>query len=168
MLSTALYAKLPSKPPIQAFKKPAPDIVGVGGGSAEVKGYIDVPLQLAGVEVAHPLLVLTDLSFPILVIADILREYSATMSLGDGVSLRLNARVCDVFLEQRTELSREFWCPPSRLHDRSGNDPPSRCCSRPSKSSPRNPAVAVYRCRTSRIGNSYVRVRNAAGSVRTS
>ena len=67
MLSIALYAKLPSKPPIQPFKNPAPDIVGVGGASAEVKGYVDVPLQLAGFEVAHPLLVVTDLSFPILV-----------------------------------------------------------------------------------------------------
>ena len=81
MLSTALYAKLSSKTSIQPFKKHAPDIVGVGGTSAEVKGYVDVPLQLAGVEVAHPLLGVTDLSFPILVGTDILRAHSATMSL---------------------------------------------------------------------------------------
>ena len=49
MLSTTLYAKFPSKPPIQPFKKPAPDIVGVDGARAEVTGYVDVPLQLAGV-----------------------------------------------------------------------------------------------------------------------
>ena len=47
MLNTALYAKLPSKPPTQPFKKPATDIVGVGGASAEVKGYVNVPLQLS-------------------------------------------------------------------------------------------------------------------------
>ena len=68
-----------------------------------------MPLQLDGVEVAHPLLVVTDLSFAILVGTDILRAHSATMYLGDAVPLRLNARVCDVCLEQRTELSRDFW-----------------------------------------------------------
>ena len=64
------------------------------------------------VEVAHPLLVVTDLSFPILVGTDILRAHSATMSLGDVVPFRLNARVCDVCLEQRTELLREYLCAP--------------------------------------------------------
>ena len=91
MLSTALYAKLPSKPPIQPFKNPAPDIVGVCVSSAKVKEYGNVPLQLTGVKVAHPLLVVTNLSFPIIVGTDILRTHSATMSLGDAVPLRLNA-----------------------------------------------------------------------------
>ena len=85
MLSTALYAKLPSKPPTQPFKNPVQNIVNVNGVSAEVKGYVDVPLQLAGDEVAHPLLVVTDLSFPIFVGTDILPAHSATMSLGDAV-----------------------------------------------------------------------------------
>ena len=108
MLSTALYAQLSSKPPIQPFKQPALDIVGVGGARAKVKMYIDEPLQLGGIEVAHPLLVVTDLSFPIFVGTDILRAHSATMSFGDAVPLRLNARVCNVCLEQPTELSCEF------------------------------------------------------------
>ena len=43
---------------------------------------------------------------------DIMRAHSATMSLGNAVPLQYNARVCDVCLEQRTELSREFWCAP--------------------------------------------------------
>ena len=53
MVSELLYSKLLTRPPIQSFMKPAPDFVGVGGASAEVKGYIYVPLQIAGVEVAH-------------------------------------------------------------------------------------------------------------------
>ena len=44
MMSAAFYEKLPSKPRIYSFENAAPDIVGVGGASATVKGYIDVPL----------------------------------------------------------------------------------------------------------------------------
>ena len=44
MVSESLYLQLPTRPPIQCFNKPAPDIVSAGGASAEVKGYIDVPL----------------------------------------------------------------------------------------------------------------------------
>ena len=53
MVNELLYSKLLTRTPIQSFMKPAPDIVGVGGASAEVKKYIDVPLQIAGVEVAQ-------------------------------------------------------------------------------------------------------------------
>ena len=53
MVSESLYSQLPTRPPIQSFKKPAFDIVGVGGASAEVKGYIDVPFQIADVEIGH-------------------------------------------------------------------------------------------------------------------
>ena len=91
LLNAALYPKLLSQPFILPFKNPAPNIVGVGGASDEVKGYVDVPVQLAGVEVAHSLLVITDLSFPILVGTYILRAHSATMSLGNEVPLRFNA-----------------------------------------------------------------------------
>ena len=71
MVSESLYLKLPNRSPIQCFKKPASDIVCVGGASAEVKGNIDVPLQIAGVEVAHPLLVVSGLAFQILIGMDV-------------------------------------------------------------------------------------------------
>ena len=75
IMSESLYSQLPTRPPIQSFKKPASDIVGVGSASAEVKGYIDVPLQIAGVEVAHPLLLVSGLVF--LIGMDVLRPHSA-------------------------------------------------------------------------------------------
>lgn len=74
-----------------------------------------MPLIITGVEVACFLLVVTDLSFPIIVGTNILQANSATMSLGDAVMLRLNAGVCDVCREQLTELSLEFWCTPSAV-----------------------------------------------------
>ena len=66
-MSKLLYSQLPTRPPIQSVKKTTHDIVGVIGASAEVKGYIDEPLQIAGVEVAHPLLVVFCLAFQILI-----------------------------------------------------------------------------------------------------
>ena len=126
-------------------------------------------LQLAGVKVAHPLLVVTNLSFPILVGTDILRAHSATMSFGNAVPLRLNARVCDVCLEQQTELSREFWCaPPAVCTTYPVTIPPRTTALVRVLVTPRNPAVAVSRCRASRIGNFQARVRDDANSVRTS
>ena len=50
-----------------------------------MKGYIDVPLQIAGVEVAHPLLVVSRLAFQILIGMDVLRPHSATMLLGESM-----------------------------------------------------------------------------------
>ena len=80
MMSASLYAQLPSKPRVYSFENAAPDIVGVGGASAAVKGYIDVPLRIADVEVAHPLLVVENLSFSLLIGMDILDPHAANIS----------------------------------------------------------------------------------------
>ena len=104
---------MPTRPQIQSFKKPSPDIVGVGGASAEVKGYIDVPLQIAGVEVAHPLLVVSGLAFQILIGMNVLRPHSAAMQLGESVPFQLNMRIGDICLERRIDLDRNFWSAPS-------------------------------------------------------
>ena len=63
MVSSGLYDLLPSRLSINSFKNSAPHIIGVGGASAEVRGYIDVPLQIARIEVAHSLMVGSNLSF---------------------------------------------------------------------------------------------------------
>lgn len=82
----------------------------MGGASAEVKGYIDVQLQITGTEVTLPLLVVSNFSFSILIGTDILRLHAATMSLGDdSAPLHLNTRVCDISLKQRTNINRSFW-----------------------------------------------------------
>ena len=40
-----------------------PNIVGVGGSSARVLGYVDVSVVIADVEVRHPLIVLDKLAY---------------------------------------------------------------------------------------------------------
>ena len=113
MMSTALYEKLPSKPRIYTFENAAPDIVGVGGASAAVKGYIDVPLRIADTEVAHPLLVVDNLSFSLLIGMDILDPHAANISLGGTREVQLEARVCDVCLEPRIPAKHEFITAPA-------------------------------------------------------
>ena len=93
MLSSVLYEQLPSRPAINRFSISAPDIVGVGGASAEVRCYVDVPLQIAGVKIAHPLLVVTDLSFPLLIGMDLLQPHAAKMSLEHTAPLGLCSHV---------------------------------------------------------------------------
>ena len=104
---------MPSRPSINSFKNSAPDIVGVGGASIDVRGYIDVPLQIAGIEVAHPLLVVSNHSFSLLIDMDVLQPHAAKMSLGSSAPLELSARVCDVCLKQRTNPSPSYRSSPT-------------------------------------------------------
>ena len=112
MVRSSLYPLLVSRPPIQSFEKSAPDIVGVGGSRAEYSGLIDVPLEIAGVEVAQPLHVVSNMPFPILSGTDTLRRHDSTVILEDECPLQLHTRVCEIRLEQRNELNfdprREF------------------------------------------------------------
>ena len=107
MVSSLLYPLLVSRPPIQSFEKSAPDIVGVGGSRTEYSGFIDLPLEIAGVEVAHPLLVVSNLPFQILIGSDNVRRHDATVLLGDECPLQLHTRVFEICLEQRDESNPE-------------------------------------------------------------
>ena len=113
MMSASLYERLPSKPRVYSFAKAAPDIVGVGGASAAVKGYIDVPLRVADAEIAHPLLVVENLSFSLLIGMDILDPHAAKISLGGTREVQFGARVCDVCLEPRVPAKHEFITAPA-------------------------------------------------------
>ena len=66
------YDRFERKPRIQPFVGSTPDIIGVRDARPEVKGYVDVPLRLADVDVIHPLLVVSNLVFMLLVSTDIL------------------------------------------------------------------------------------------------
>ena len=104
MLNSTLYDRLHSKPAIQQFKNRAPDIVGVVGASAKVRGYVDIPLLIAGVEIAHSLLVVSELSFPILIVMDILQPHAATLPLGNSSTIQLNTEF--VMYDSSSKLSR--------------------------------------------------------------
>ena len=49
IISAAMRERLPKPPPIQSFIGAAPDVVGVEGASAQIRGYINAPLELDGI-----------------------------------------------------------------------------------------------------------------------
>ena len=100
MVISAHYDRLPTRPAINSFKNSAPDIVGIGGASAKVVGYVEVPLLIAGFEVAHPLLVVSELPFAMLIGMDVLRPHAASFSVCDSTPLQLRNSVCPVCLER--------------------------------------------------------------------
>ncbi len=101
MLTSAMYSRLPHAPAIQPFTRAAPDVIGVGGASAEIRGYVDAPVEIAGVEVHHPLLLVVEgLAFPLLIGTDILREHGAVLTLDESAPVRLRIRECAVCREQ--------------------------------------------------------------------
>ena len=103
MLSSALYARLRDAPVIQPFTRAAPDVVGVGGASAEIRGYVDAPVEVAGVTVHHQLLVVEGLAFSLLIGTDILRAHGAVLTLDETAPVRLRSRECSICREQRTD-----------------------------------------------------------------
>ena len=112
MLSTAKYGRIQNARPIQPFTGSAPDIIGVGGATAEIRGYVDAPIEIDNPAVRHPLLVVEGLVFPLLLGTDILRPYGAMLTLDVSAPLRLRTCVCDICSEQRTDQLVE---PPSAL-----------------------------------------------------
>ena len=107
MMSSELYGRLPSHPNVLAFDETAPDVVGIGGASAAVKGYIDVPFRIASTNVTHPLLVIENLSYPLIVGIEILRPHVARYGIAEPPELRFDVRVCNVCLEDRVASKHE-------------------------------------------------------------
>ena len=107
MLSAAIYARLPDAPAIQPLLRAAPEVVDVGGARAVIRGYIDVPVEVAGVAVRHSLLVIEGLAFPFIIGTDILRAHRAVLMLDESAPVRLRVRVCAVCGEQRTASPAE-------------------------------------------------------------
>ena len=112
MIPFSTYKQLRRESPILQFDGSPPTIVGVGGAHAEVKGYIDVPIEISGVEVLHPLIVVSQLAFPLLIGMDILRAHSANFSLGAKDSVRLMVPHCEICLETRIPDEPKFCAQP--------------------------------------------------------
>ena len=106
-LSAVMYARLLEAPAIQPFLRAAPEVVGVGGASAVIRGYVDVPVKIAGVAVRHPLLVEENLAFPLIINTDILRAHRAVLTLDESAPVRLQIREYAVCREQRTASPAE-------------------------------------------------------------
>ena len=103
MLSSAIYARLSDAPAIQPFTRSVPDVVGVGGASAEIRGYIDAPVEVAGVTVHQLMLVIKNFAFPLLIGTDILRAHGAVLTLDETGPVRLRNLECSICREQRTD-----------------------------------------------------------------
>ena len=102
MFSTAMYSCLASAPAVQPYLGAAPDVIGVDGASAEIRGYVDAAVKFANTAVCYPLLV-EGLAFSLVIGTDILRPHGAMLTLDECVSLQLRTRVCDMCREQRTD-----------------------------------------------------------------
>ena len=88
MLNSAMYARLRDAPVIQPYTRAAPDVVGVGGPSGEILGYVDVHVEVAGVTVNYPLLVVEGLAFHLLIGTDIFRSHGSVFTLDKTARLR--------------------------------------------------------------------------------
>ena len=109
MLSNALYARLRDAFAIQPFTRAANDVVGVGNVSAEIGGYVDAPVEVAGVTVHPPLLVVASLAFSIFIGTDFLRRHGAVLTLNETAPVKLRNRECTICREKRIN---SFAAPP--------------------------------------------------------
>ena len=105
MLKSAMYARLPGVPAIQPFTRAAPYVVGVGGSNAEIRGNVDAFVEVAGVAVHHPVLMVEGLAFPLIIGTDILRAHGAVLTLDESAPVRLRVRECAFCSEQRIASS---------------------------------------------------------------
>ena len=112
MLSRAMYARLRDAFVIQPFTRSAPNVVGVGGATAEIRGYVDAHVKVAGVTVHHPLLGVESLVLSLLIDTDILCAHGAVITLDETAPVRLQNRDFSIYREQRTDSSAAL---PSRL-----------------------------------------------------
>ena len=77
----------------------------------------------------HPLLVVSNQPYPVLVGTDILLAHQATVSFENGCSLQLRAGVCNVCLYLRVDSDLE---PPERACCRNSSDIEyADCCAEP-------------------------------------
>ena len=92
LIASPTLAALPERPSVEQFMHRPQNIVGVGGSSARVLGYVDVSVVISDVEVRHPLIVADELAYPLLIGTDILRPHRANFELGapDVVQLKLD------------------------------------------------------------------------------
>ena len=106
MIPMRTISSLPNPPTVENFQSIPPSIVGVGGASATVRGYIDAPLVIAGAHIQHPIIVVEELAFPLLIGMDILGPHDAQLGVGASKSFRLDIERCRVCDEERSPATR--------------------------------------------------------------
>ena len=110
MIPAHTIASLRNAPSVENISSVMPRIVGVGGASATVRGYIDVPVVIAGKRVKHPLIVVEELAYSLLIGIYILGPHEAQLRVGASSSIRLSVKLCTVCDEMRADSPR-LMCP---------------------------------------------------------
>ena len=67
-----------------------------------MRGYIDAPIIIARTQVRHPVIVVEDLSFPILIGINILCPHDTQLRVGASSSIHLDVERCSVCDEERS------------------------------------------------------------------
>ena len=101
MMPVSTYQVLRRETPLERFSSSSPEIVGVGGARVFPKGYADVLLTVGRISVRHPIIVVDELPFPLIVGMDVLRPHKARLFVDELDSVCLTAETCVVCLERR-------------------------------------------------------------------
>lgn len=99
MVTSATLSSLLERPSVKQFVLRPPNIIDVGRSSVRVLCYVDAIVIISGVEVRHPLIVVEELAYPLLIGIDVLRPHCAIFELGTLYVVRLKLDRCLVCVE---------------------------------------------------------------------
>ena len=101
IIASSTLSALLERPSVEQFMHRPPNIVGVGGSSAKVLGYVDVAVVIFDVEMRHPLIAVDKLGYPLLIWTDVPRPHRGIFELGSPDVVRLKLDRCSVCIEER-------------------------------------------------------------------
>ena len=101
LIASLTLAALPERPLVKQFMHRPPNIVGVGGLSARVRNYVQVSVVILYVEVRHPLIVVDELAYLVVIWADVLMHHRANFELGAPDVVQQKLDQCSVCVVER-------------------------------------------------------------------
>ena len=101
LIASLTLAALPKRLSVEKFMHKPPTIVGVSCSFARQLGYVDVLVVISDVKVRHPLIMVDNLEYPLLIGTDVLRPYRADFELGAPDVVQLKLDQCPVCVEIR-------------------------------------------------------------------
>ena len=101
LIASSTLSALLERPSVEQFMHRPSNIVGVGGSSSRVLGYVVILVVISDVEVRHPLIVVNELAYPLLIGTDVHRPHRANFELGNPDVVQLKLDRCRVCVEER-------------------------------------------------------------------
>ena len=101
LIASSTLSALLERSSVEQFIHRHQNIVGVGGSSANVVGYVYVAVVIFDFEVRHLLIMVDELAYPLLIGTDVLRPDRAIFELGTPDVVRLKLGRCSVCIEER-------------------------------------------------------------------